>query len=111
MRLHNLVVDNREKMKEEGGHLNDEDFKREELNRASDQQFMISNSAATLGNLGEEKADERGRRLNDEKHKREHEIELRGDICLLKRQAKWRIYERKNDKSGVRSGLYNGLLL
>ena len=65
-------------MKEEGGHHIDEGFGRGELNRANDQ-LMLNNSAATLGDFGEE-GTERGRRSNKEKHKREHGIELRNRL-------------------------------
>ena len=69
-------------MKEEGDEqqIIDEDIEREELNRASDQ-FMVSNSVATLGAFGEEgRIDERGRRSNDEKRERERGIELRNRL-------------------------------
>ena len=70
-------------MKEESDEqqIIDEDIEREELNRASDQ-FMVSNSVATLGAFGEEgRTDERGRRSNnDEKRERERGIELRNRL-------------------------------
>ena len=61
------------------GHLIDEDFEGEELNRASDQ-FMSSNSATTLAAFGEERADERGSMSNDEKCERERGIELKNRL-------------------------------